>query len=395
VRTSAALAPLVLLVVAFEVWCIVDVVRRPPRALARWIWIPLILLSIPLGGILYLVLGRGDPDAAVPGPRADGPAAPAPTGAPVAVGAEPARPRRAPGPPPEGFALRTTELSKMYGDRYALDAVSLDVPRGSVFGMVGPNGAGKTTLLAILAGLRPPTSGTVTTSVPRHKIGLLPDTPHFEPWLTAREVVELSRELLLPDGSAQDSADALEQAGLSDAADRRTGGFSRGMLQRLGLAATIVGRPELLLLDEPCSALDPAGRRDVLDLIGRLGGAHTVLFCSHILDDVQEVCDTVGVLRRGHVLFQGPLDDLLVGRAAPEYAVRVRQPAGPVIEALRAEPWVQEVEQLGSEELRVLATSTPEAERHLAPALAAAGARVVSIVPSGADLERVFLELVR
>ncbi len=394
-RPSAALAPLVLLAVAFVAWCIVDVVRRPPRALARWIWIALILLSIPLGGILYLLLGRGDPDGATPGPASPGPPTRPLEPASAAAPAARARPARAPHAAREGFALRTTELTKAYGDRFALQDVSLDVPRGSVFGMVGPNGAGKTTLLAILAGLRRPTSGTVTTSVPPDKVALLPDTPHFEPWLTAREVVELSRALLLPAGSADDTADALEQAGLTDAADRRTGGFSRGMLQRLGLAATIVGRPELLLLDEPCSALDPAGRRDVLDLVGRLGGEHTVLFCSHILDDVQEVCDTVGVLHQGHVLFQGPLDDLLVGRAAPEYAVRVRMPVDPVIDALTAQAWVQQVEQLGAEELRVLATSTADAERHLVPTLASVDARVISIVPAGADLERVFLELVR
>ena len=393
-NAAAALAPLALLAVGFVVWCIVDVVRRPPKVLPWWIWVALILLSVPLGGILYVLVGRGDQEVARDGAAGPGEDERAPARTPSTVAARPA-PAPAPGSAPEGFALRTDGLEKTYGDHRALRGVSLDVPRGSVFGMVGPNGAGKTTLLAMLAGLRRPSGGTITMSVPHDKVALLPDTPHFEPWLTAHEVVELSRGLLLPAGSEDDSRAALDQAGLTDAADRRTGGFSRGMLQRLGLAATIVGRPELLLLDEPCSALDPAGRRDVLDLIGRLGGEHTVLFCSHILDDVQEVCDTVGVLRAGEVLFQGPLDDLLVGRAAPEYVVRLRAPVRPVLEALQAQPWVQAVEQLGAEELRVLASSTQDAERHLVPALSAAGARVVSIVPSGADLERVFLELVR
>ena len=167
------------------------------------------------------------------------------------------------------------------------------------------------------------------------------------------------------------------------------------MLQRLGLAATIVGDPEVLLLDEPCSALDPGGRREVLDLIGRLAGRHTVLFCSHILDDVQEVCDAVGILRSGRLLFQGPLAELLIGRAAPSYTIRVRGSTESVAAALDREPWVQRVTRVGTEVLEVTATSAREAECGLAPALAAANAQVVSVVPSGADLETVFLELTR
>ena len=167
------------------------------------------------------------------------------------------------------------------------------------------------------------------------------------------------------------------------------------MLQRLGLAATIVGEPELLLLDEPCSALDPLGRREMLDLVARLGGDHTVLFCSHILDDVQEVCDTVGVLHNGRLLFEGELNDLLVGHAAPAYTVRVRPPVGPVVDALRAASWVRSVEQVGAEEIHLRVESLADAERHLIPVLAAAGADVVSVVPTGTDLEQVFLELVR
>jgi ABC-2 type transport system ATP-binding protein len=107
----------------------------------------------------------------------------------------------------------------------------------------------------------------------------------------------------------------LADADLADAANRRVGGYSRGMLQRLRIAASVVGRPHVLLLDEPASALDPAGRREVLDLIGRLRGHATVILSSHILADVQDVCDTVGILRDGQMLFQGTLAELLVGRA--------------------------------------------------------------------------------
>ena len=199
----------------------------------------------------------------------------------------------------------------------------------------------------------------------------------------------------MPESDPGATVDALARTGLLDAAERRSGGFSRGMLQRLGLAATIVGEPELLLLDEPCSALDPLGRREVLDLVAGLGGDRTVLFCSHILDDVQEVCDTVGVLRGGTLLFEGGLDELLVGRAAPVYKVRLRPPLAPVLAALERADWVRSVERVGAEELAVGVDDLATAEARLVGLLAGADARVVSVVPAGMDLEQVFLELVR
>ena len=136
-------------------------------------------------------------------------------------------------------------------------------------------------------------------TIATNSIGVLPDTPLFDQWLTAREVVDLA--LFISTGAHNDTRveDILTQAGIAEAADRAVGGFSRGMLQRLGLAASLVAGPDLVLLDEPCSALDPLGRREVLDLIARLRGDATVVFSSHILADVQEVCDTVGILREG------------------------------------------------------------------------------------------------
>ena len=290
--------------------------------------------------------------------------------------------------------IETRNLTKAYGSHLALDHVDLRVPRGGVYGLVGPNGSGKTTLLALLAGLRRPTSGAIELAVGRARVAVLPDTPQFEPWLTAREVVDLARHLTAPGLPRARVDEVLAQAGLADAADRRVGGFSRGMLQRLGLAATVIGEPELLLLDEPCSALDPAGRREVLDLVKRLGGRATVLFSSHILADVQQVSDTVGVLRQGRLLYQGPLSELLVGHAVPAYHVRLRGDAAPVAAALRAEPWVTAVEEDGTD-LRVRVRSLGEAERELAGALARTGAAVVSLGPEAADLEDVFLELTK
>ena len=289
--------------------------------------------------------------------------------------------------------IATYGLSKRYGATRALEGVDLRVSAGSVYGLVGPNGAGKTTLLGILAGLRTPTSGTVEIGVNRSEVAVLPDTPQFDPWLTAREVVDLARVLSDESVAVGRVDQVLTEAGLAGDSDRPVGGFSRGMMQRLGIAATVVAEPRLLILDEPSSALDPLGRREVLDLVDRLRGEASVLFSSHILGDVQEVCDTVGVLRGGELVYQGPVDELLVGSATPSYVVRVRPPVRPAVEALRMMPWVTGVETWGTDEVRLSVTSVEDAERHLTGALAGLDVRVVSFGPQAATLEAVYLEL--
>ncbi len=291
--------------------------------------------------------------------------------------------------------IETRALTKQYGDRAALAGVDLSVPDGSVYGLVGPNGAGKTTLLGILSGLRRATSGTVEIGAGPGEVAVLPDTPRFDPWLSGTEVVSLAQHLTDPGGSADRVEEVLAEAGLADAKDRRVGGYSRGMLQRLGVACTIVGRPRLVLLDEPASALDPQGRREVLDLIARLRGSATVLFSSHILGDVQEVCDTVGILDEGELLFQGSIEALLVGHAVPRYVVRVRSDAARVATVLTRLDWVTEVGQVGDDTIVVSVTSLEAAETRLPAELAATGAPVVSFHPEEVTLERAFLELTR
>jgi len=290
--------------------------------------------------------------------------------------------------------IRVQSLTKRYDATVALDNVDLSVPAGSVYGLVGPNGAGKTTLLSILAGLRRATGGTVEIDVPFEERAVLPDAPRFDKWLTAREVVALSAHL----GGTRDPArtrESLAEAGLAEAADRRVGGFSRGMLQRLGIAATLVTSPKLVMLDEPAAALDPAGRREVLDVVDRMRGASTVLFSSHILGDVQAVCDRVGILDKGRLLFEGEVDDLLGGDGRSAYVVRVRGDADRVAERLAGEGWVGAIEVAADHLLRIAVTSLTEAERGLVPALAEVGVQVVSIEPEQVTLEDVFLELTR
>ena len=378
-----------------------DLGRSEVRYLPKWAWALIIAFgSFPIGAIVYLVVGRV-PEAERSRPEAD---EPAPTRLP-----EGQPPRAAAGLPPSDArttgtqeaagigereaVISTSVLSKVYGDTVALDSVDLHVPRGATYGLIGPNGAGKTTMLSILAGLRRPTSGEIHLGVERRRIAVLVDTPLFEPWLTAREVVDLARHLVAP-GTSTDRVDAaLAEVGLQEAADRRNGGFSRGMLQRLGLATCLVGDPEVLMLDEPSSALDPAGRREVLDLVGRLAHSTTVVLSTHILADVQQVCDVVGVIDRGQLRYQGPIHDLLA-RTSSVYALHVRGSAAALIDALTLEPSIGQVEELAPGRVRLVADDASRAE-HLVPRLVADhGLGLVSFNPA-TDLEAAFLELTR
>jgi len=288
-------------------------------------------------------------------------------------------------------AVEITGITKRYGDIVALEAVTLSVTKGSVYGLVGPNGAGKTTLLGILAGLRQPTGGTF--SVATNRVSVLPDTPKFEPWLTARETVQLSAALGNVPNDSDAVGDILARTGLAEAADRRVSGFSRGMLQRLGLAAAVVSSPDLLLLDEPAAALDPQGRREVLDLVAELRGKSTVVFSSHILDDVQEVCDEIAILTRGRLVYQGTLLELVENVThGHTYRIEVRGDNTETIEALRGCDWTTHV---AVEEDGVLVSADERSvlESRLLPLLSNVGIAVISLGPVERSLEDVFLDV--
>lgn len=287
--------------------------------------------------------------------------------------------------------MHTQGLTKRYGEITALDRVDLQISPGSVYGLVGPNGAGKTTLLGILSGLKQATDG--STGIGGASIGVLPDTPQFDRWLTGREVVDLSRMLTDPLTPPSRVDDVLETAGLAQDAGRQVRGYSRGMLQRLGLASVVVNEPEVLLLDEPAAALDPAGRREVLNLIAEMRGRSTVIMSSHILDDVQEVCDEIGILRRGEVVYQGSVDGLLRRYVGNSFAVEVRSGADGVADLLREEPWVKTVGVGPDGKLAIAVSDIEAAEMRLVVVLAASGVPVASMTRHTTSLEDVFLEV--
>jgi ABC-2 type transport system ATP-binding protein len=206
--------------------------------------------------------------------------------------------------------VEISDLTKRYGKLTALAGLNLTLNEGIIHGLVGPNGSGKTTILSIISGLRRKTSGEITFGVPTNKVMLMPDTPDFFPLLTAREMVDLARHPFRKEVSEESVTQVIELVGLGDSIDRRVGGFSRGMKQRLGLATTLIGEPQLLLLDEPCSALDPIGRREVLDVILRLRSKSTVLFSTHLLSDVEAVCESVTVVDHGKTLYEGTVSGI-------------------------------------------------------------------------------------
>ena len=230
-------------------------------------------------------------------------------------------------------ALEIRGLSKSYGSKLALDHVDLSVEEGSIFGFLGPNGAGKTTTLRILAGLAKPTEGSVTLlghdlaragSELRAEIGFLPDVPGFYDWMNAREFLIFAGKLfgVKAEALGERIAVLLELAGLGGVS-ARIGNYSRGMKQRLGGAQALINAPRLLLLDEPTSALDPMGRKEVLDMLASLRGRTTVFFSTHILADIERICDTVAILDQGHVAAQAPIEELKSRYGASKTIVEV------------------------------------------------------------------------
>jgi ABC-2 type transport system ATP-binding protein len=234
------------------------------------------------------------------------------------------------------FALEAEGLVKTYGAVRALDGLTLSIPAGGVFGVLGPNGAGKSTLFRIALGLVRSTSGAARlfgapagATASLRRVGAMIETPRYPPYLTARDTLKM----LALESGASGTADIdfwLDRVGLTAAADRKTGGFSVGMKQRLGLAAAFFTRPELVILDEPTSGMDPAGIQEIRALIRDLADKEgvTIILASHQLDEVRRVCDRVAILSKGRLAAEGSVEALTGGRA------RLRLSVTPVERAL-------------------------------------------------------------
>lgn len=224
--------------------------------------------------------------------------------------------------------LQVSDLSKMYGSHKAADSITFELAEGTSTALIGPNGAGKTTTLSMLAGLVTPTNGSILfRGKPkpdiRASIGYLPQYPKFFPWLTALEFTEMAAVLsgVEKRQALAEAKKTLEFVGLGDAMKNRAGTFSGGMKQRLGLAQAIVHGPELLLLDEPVSALDPVGRRQVMNLLKELQEKTTILYSTHILNDAEEMTDQLLFLRKGVLVENGSLETIREKYANPRILI--------------------------------------------------------------------------
>ncbi len=297
-------------------------------------------------------------------------------------------------------------LHKHYGAVHALDGLDMTVEPGVVYGFLGPNGAGKSTTMRILTGLARSTSGQASVagvnlasdgrSLSRH-IGYLPEEPAFYPWMTPHEFLDYLGSLhglSLPERKSR-TKELLDMVNLAEVGKRRIGGFSRGMRQRLGLAGALVHRPEVLLLDEPVSALDPVGRKEVLELIETLGGQATVLMSSHILADVERVCGVVGIIARGRMIVQSQRDALMDRYAQPVFDAETVDAASARrwADIIKTEPWIAGIS-VERDVVRITVKDFPRARKELLASAVAHDVTLRRYEETRPSLEDVFMQLV-
>lgn len=295
-------------------------------------------------------------------------------------------------------AIEIQGLIKRFGNHTAIDGLDLQVSAGRTFAFLGPNGAGKTTTLRIMTGLAKATSGKVIIEgvevggAKYPPIGYLPDTPNFYNWMTPRQFLTYTADLhhmeKPPIGAV------LERVGLSDVAQKRIGGFSRGMKQRLGLAQALLHKPRVLLLDEPVSALDPAGRKEILNIMSDLHGQITVFFSTHILNDAERICDEIAILNKGKLILQAEREALLAQYVHPVFEVDTLPQELPALrtlaEALKQVPWIRRIEMRGAQ-LRLTVSEVSVAQRALLSLCA--NIPILRFEMLSATLEDIFLSL--
>ncbi|MCA9972536.1 MAG: ABC transporter ATP-binding protein [Anaerolineales bacterium] len=308
------------------------------------------------------------------------------------------------------FIIETGDLSKHYGDVVALDGLNLTVPRHAIFGFLGPNGAGKTTAMKLLLGLIRPSRGGGTifghdivadNLAIRARIGYLPQQPTFYKEMTARETLRFTASFFFkgPRSLIEERiTETLRLVGLEAKADRPVRGFSGGERQRLGIAQAQINYPDLLILDEPAAALDPIGRRDVLHIMERLRQYTTIFYSTHILDDVQQVSDTVAILNNGRLVSQGSIDALLNGSGKTVYSVGLKGDVDGTYRSVMAQPWVAQIDVMhenGVTHWQVGVSDEAAAERELFRLLAQNEAAVVTQYGRKTyELEEIFMQLV-
>jgi len=292
--------------------------------------------------------------------------------------------------------LEATQLTKVYGTERVVNEINFVLEEGTSTALIGPNGAGKTTTLSMLTGLLDPTEGSIALNGEqgadvRQHIGFLPQYPQFFSWLTALEFTEMAAKLSGMDSRSAklEAQKTLEFVGLGEALKKKTGTFSGGMKQRLGLAQAIVHKPKLLLLDEPVSALDPVGRREIMNLLKSLQQNMTILYSTHILNDAEEMTDQLLFLRKGHLVEQGSLGDVRSKYDSPRYRVEFANEQDALTFAALA-PW--KVSNKGTFGFIDMNNELPEMKDVLGY-LAGSGLNVRKAERQTASLEEIFMKV--
>jgi ABC-2 type transport system ATP-binding protein len=304
------------------------------------------------------------------------------------------------------FAIETVKLVKSFKAVTAVDHLDLKVPYGSIYGFLGPNGAGKTTTIKMLTGLSKPNRGQIRIcgkevhfGQVRHRedIGFLPDVPNFYDWMTAREFMAFCGHLFgIEAGTLKTrSRELLEMVGLAGVA-KRIGSYSRGMKQRLGIAQAMVNNPGVLFLDEPTSALDPIGRKEIMSIMTALAGKTTVFFSTHILADIERVCDRVVILNKGKKVIEGTMAELKHVSASRTILLEVegRDRRDEFLQLLASLDWVEQVECF-NEELKLVVRDLKQAQVALPGILDRLGLGLRKFMVLEATLEDVFLKVVK
>lgn len=301
-------------------------------------------------------------------------------------------------PMTNAYAIETQNLRKEFGSNVAVSGLTLQVQRGEVFGFLGPNGAGKTTSIKMLLGMVHPTSGSASLLgrpqndlQARAQVGFLPEHFRFHDWLTAAEFLSLHGQLhkMPPHRLHKRVGELLDLVNLTPFADKQLHTYSKGMLQRVGLAQALINEPALVFLDEPTSGLDPVGRRLVRDIIRQLRAQGTTVFLnSHLLSEVEITCDRVAFIKHGEVLRTSTVTSLVEGETT--VSIRTRGCTPQVLQALAQ--WGQNVHTEG--ELILMSIHDEEALPAINRCLVASNVEVYSIVPQRLSLEDLFIQVV-
>ena len=306
-------------------------------------------------------------------------------------------------------AIETRALVRRFGEVEALGGLDLTVSAPGVFGFLGVNGAGKTTTFRVLTGLIRPTSGEAKvlgsavgpgSEAVRRRVGYLPQEPAAYGWMTGEEFLLFVADLFgLGRAEARKRcAELLDLCGLEDASKRKVAGYSGGMKQRLGIAQALVNSPELLLLDEPVSSLDPVGRAEVLDLMAELGRESCVFMSSHILADIERVCEDVAIIDRGRIIACDKTATLRRRYVRPAFDVVLRGDADRFVRAASGVPFVESACRLADEgdaaRVHVAVRDLAAGERGLPELVASLGLSLVSFSTSMPTLEEVFIRLI-